>query len=33
MASRSADMHAFAVVQIFPRLGRVAKAGDIELQR
>jgi nicotinamidase-related amidase len=33
MASRSADMHAFAVERIFPRLGRVAKAGDIELQR
>jgi len=31
-ASRSADMHAFAFEHIFPRLGRVVKAGEIELQ-
>jgi nicotinamidase-related amidase len=30
-AGLSADMHAFAVRRIFPLLGRVAKAGDIEL--
>ncbi len=29
--SRSAEMHAFAFEQIFPLLGRVAKADDIEL--
>jgi nicotinamidase-related amidase len=28
----SAEMHAFAFEQIFPRLGRVAKADDITLQ-
>jgi nicotinamidase-related amidase len=33
ITSRSADMHAFAVERIFPQLGRVAKAGDIELHR
>jgi nicotinamidase-related amidase len=32
-AAVSADMHAFAFERIFPRLGRVAKSGDIELQR
>src|ERR1700742_3877819 len=32
MASRSADMHAFAVERIFPSLGRVAKVGEIELR-
>jgi nicotinamidase-related amidase len=32
-AGRSADMHAFAFERIFPLLGRVAKAGEIELQR
>ncbi|MGX9425953.1 MULTISPECIES: hydrolase [Bradyrhizobium] len=32
-ADRSADMHAFAFEHIFPRLGRVAKAAEIELQR
>ncbi|WP_027583927.1 hydrolase [Bradyrhizobium sp. Ai1a-2] len=32
-SSRSADMHAFAFEHIFPRLGRVAKAAEIELQR
>jgi nicotinamidase-related amidase len=31
-AGRSADMHAFAFGHIFPLLGRVAKAGEIELQ-
>jgi nicotinamidase-related amidase len=30
-ASFSAEMHAFAFEQIFPRLGRVAKADEIEL--
>jgi nicotinamidase-related amidase len=30
---RSADMHAFAFERIFPLLGRVAKAGEIELHR
>jgi nicotinamidase-related amidase len=30
---RSADMHAFAFERIFPLLGRVAKAGEIELQQ
>ena len=29
---RSAEMHAFAFEQIFPLLGRVAKADEIELQ-
>jgi nicotinamidase-related amidase len=32
-ASLSADMHAFAFARIFPLLGRVAKAREIELQR
>lgn len=32
-ASRAADMHAFAFAHIFPRLGRVVKAGEIELRR
>jgi nicotinamidase-related amidase len=32
MASFSADMHAFAIAHIFPRLGRVVKSDDIELQ-
>jgi nicotinamidase-related amidase len=32
-ASRSAEMHAFAFERIFPLLGRVAKARDIELRR
>src|SRR3984957_13614820 len=31
-AGRSADMHAFAFGHIFPLLGRVAKASEIELQ-
>jgi nicotinamidase-related amidase len=31
-AGHSTDMHAFAFERIFPRLGRVAKAGDIEIQ-
>jgi nicotinamidase-related amidase len=29
----AAEMHAFAFAHIFPRLGRVAKAAEIELQR
>lgn len=33
MATRSADMHAFAVERIFPSLGRVATTGGIELAR
>jgi nicotinamidase-related amidase len=32
MASLSAEMHAFAREHIFPRLGRVAKSDEIELQ-
>jgi nicotinamidase-related amidase len=32
-SSLSADMHAFAFAHIFPRLGRVARAAEIELQR
>jgi nicotinamidase-related amidase len=32
-AGPSAEMHAFAFEQIFPMLGRVAKADEIELQR
>jgi nicotinamidase-related amidase len=32
-AARSADMHAFAFEYIFPLLGRVAKAREIELLR
>jgi nicotinamidase-related amidase len=32
-AGRSAEMHDFAFEQIFPMLGRVAKADEIELQR
>jgi nicotinamidase-related amidase len=31
-AGRSAEMHSFAFAQIFPMLGRVAKADEIELQ-
>jgi nicotinamidase-related amidase len=30
---RSADMHAFAFECVFPLLGRVAKAGEIEFQQ
>jgi nicotinamidase-related amidase len=32
-AGHSADMHSFAFERIFPRLGRVTKAGDIRLQQ
>jgi len=32
-ASRSADMHAFAFAHIFPALGRVVSAADVELAR
>jgi nicotinamidase-related amidase len=33
ITGRSAQMHAFAFEHIFPLLGRVAKAGEIELQQ
>lgn len=31
-AGRSAEMHAFACEQIFPLLGRVVKAGDVQME-
>jgi len=32
-SGRSAEMHEFAVKNIFPRLGRVVKAGEIQLNK